>query len=341
MPKLSVIVPNYQHEAYLRQRLNSIAAQSFEDYEVVLLDDASRDGSAEILKEYAQKFDWQLELRTENSGSPFVQWNRGIEVAKGDYIWIAESDDLAHPDLLKELLPLLEENPQVGIAYAQSMLIDEEGKELNSYEENLRFLYQSKAWQSDFIKPGKEACKDWLFFHNPIPNASSVVFRKSAYVAVEGGDPQMRLNGDWHLYAKILLRYDLAFRAKELNYFRVHQATQRSQSRKRASVYSELIAINQLLRKALPNAQKEADAAISEIGNWWIGNLPYHSLSTENLRLNKKHYRFFRKYKSNLAWRILLTFIISYLRDFLSWIGLLKPLKKMRGQLFPGKYWNQ
>lgn len=341
MPKISVIVPNYQHEAYLRQRLESIAQQSFTDYEVILLDDNSADGSADILREFATKYGWQIHLNSQNSGSPFKQWNKGVDLAKGEYLWVAESDDVAHPDLLKNLVPLLEQNQEVGIAYAQSMLIDEEGQELNSYEENLRFLYKSEAWQHDFICSGKQACQNWLFFHNPIPNASGVLFRKSAYLAVGGGDPEMRLNGDWHLYGKILLQYDLAFKAEILNYFRVHRKTQRSQSRKRASVYRELIAINKLLRDGLPEAQKEADAAISEIGNWWIGNLPYHSWNAENRRLNTQQYRFFRRYKSNLAWRIFLTFVISYLRDFLNWIGLLKPLKKLRGQLFPGKYWNQ
>jgi glycosyltransferase involved in cell wall biosynthesis len=341
MPKVSIIVPNYQHEPYLRKRLDSIAAQSFTDYEVFLLDDASTDGSSAILAEYAQRYQWQFIPNSENSGSPFKQWNKGVALAQGKYLWIAESDDIAHPDLLKDLLPLLENQEQVGLAYAQSILIDEAGQELNSYEENLRFLYKTEAWQKDFTISGKEACRKWLFFHNPIPNASAVLFRKSAYQAVGGGDPKMRLNGDWHLYAKILLQYDLAFTAEIRNYFRVHSSTQRSQSRKRASVYRELIAVNELLRQSLPEAQNEADAAISEIGNWWIGNLPYHSWNAENRRLNAHHYRYFRKYKNNLAWRIFLTFLISYLRDFLAWMGILKPLKKLRGQIFPGKYWNQ
>ena len=163
MPKLTIIVPNYQHEAYLVQRLESIKKQSFQDYEVILLDDASKDGSAAILRAYANENpDWQLIINDQNSGSPFKQWNKGVALAKGEYIWVAESDDLAHPDLLAALVPLLDENPQVGIAYAQSMLIDEKGNELNSYEENLRFLYKSEAWQKDFIISGKQACQQWL-----------------------------------------------------------------------------------------------------------------------------------------------------------------------------------
>lgn len=342
MAKVSVIVPNYQHEAYLGQRLDSILHQRFQDYEVLLLDDASSDASASILSRYAKEHNhWRFEPNTKNSGSPFKQWHKGIEQAKGEYIWIAESDDWAHPDLLQTLVNLLDQNPQAGLAYAQSILVDEDGKELNSYEENLRFIYKTDAWQKDFVKEGKSACKEWLFFHNPIPNASGALFRKETLVAAGGPDLEMRLNGDWHLYAKILLQSDLAFSAQTLNFFRVHQKTQRSKSIKRASVYRELIAINKLLRDGLPEASEEADKAMDEFANWWIGNLPYHSWNAENRALNRELYQQFSPYKNNVPWRIFLTFVISYFRDFLRFIGLLKPLKKLRAFLFPGKYWNQ
>lgn len=342
MPKVSVIVPNFEHANYLNTRLDSILEQSFRDFEVILLDDASKDRSPQILSAYALALpNWQFEANKTNSGSPFQQWKKGLDLSQGEYIWIAESDDSADPELLKELVQILDENPSVGIAYAQSMLMDENGQSLHSYRENLEFIYKSEAWQSDFIKKGTEACREWLFYHNPIPNASGALFRKSAIDAVGGPDVTMRLNGDWHFYAKILLHYDLAFKAKDLNYFRVHQKTQRSQSIKRASVYRELISINQFLRNGLKDANQEADAAMDEFANWWIGNLPYHSLNAENRRLNREHYRIFKAYKPHLIWRIFLTFIISYLRDALKWLGLLKPLKKLRAQLFPGKYWNQ
>ncbi len=342
MPKVSVIVPNFQHEAYLQKRLDSIARQTFQDFELILLDDGSKDASVEILRKFADRHpDVKLLLNEKNSGSPFIQWNKGIAQASGEYLWIAESDDYCEDTFLESLVPLLDQNPELGIAYAHSMMVDEQDQKIHSYAENLAFIYKSKAWESDFIKSGKEACKDWLLYHNPIPNASGILIRRKAYEEVKGADPKFRLNGDWHLYAKILLKYDLGFLNKELNYFRVHRKTQRSKSRKRASVYEELYAINKLLRAGLNDAQSEADAALSEFGNWWIGNLPYHSWTRENWRINRKMYRVFRELKSPLAWRIFLTFIISYFRDFLNFIGLLKPLKKLRSALWPGKYWDK
>lgn len=102
---VSVIIPNYNHAAYLRQRIDSVLSQSFDDFELILLDDCSTDNSREVLESY-----WQhpklshLIYNETNSGSVFRQWQKGIDLAKGEFIWIAESDDYAHPQFLEKLL---------------------------------------------------------------------------------------------------------------------------------------------------------------------------------------------------------------------------------------------
>jgi glycosyltransferase involved in cell wall biosynthesis len=342
MPQVSVIVPNYNHKAYLPKRLKSIAAQSFSNIEIILLDDASTDGSQQLLAEFAENEPRAAFYPNKrNTGSPFAQWNRGVELARADIIWIAESDDYCEADFLDKLLPLMQSDPDIGIAYGQSWLVDEQNNKLNSYQENLSFIYKSDAWQQDFVVDGKQACRNWLLFHNPIPNASGILMRKQAYQKAGRADTSMRLNGDWHLYAKILLHHKLAFKAEHLNYFRVHTQTQRHKSRKNASVYRELVAINSLIRTKVPKSRATADKALAEIGDWWIGNLPYHSYTRENRRLNKNLYALFKKHKNNLPWRIFLTYVISYTRDALTFLHLLKPLKKARSKMFPGKYWDK
>jgi glycosyltransferase involved in cell wall biosynthesis len=342
MPLVSIIVPNYNHAAYLNERLKSIKAQDFSDYELIILDDASNDESPELIEAFRKEHpECRVYYNEQNSGSPFVQWNKGVELADGKYLWIAESDDFCAPHFLSTLVPMLESDREIGIAYGQSWLVDENGEKMYSYLENLSFIYKSNAWEKDFVIDGAEACRKWVLHHNPIPNASGALMRKEAFEEAGRAEPSMRLNGDWHLYAKILCRYKLAFTAQHLNYFRVHAQTQRSASRKRASVYTELVAINNLIRKAIPDAESEANEALSEFGNWWMGNLPYHSINAENWRLNRKLYKIFSAVKTNLPWRIFLTFLITYLRDFLNYLGLLKILKKWRSALFPGKYWDK
>src|SRR4030095_7296186 len=113
MPTVSVIIPNYNHARYLRKRIDSVLGQTYQDFEVVLLDDCSTDNSREILLSYAGDRRVTVEFNAENSGSVFKQWNKGVQMARGRYIWIAESDDYADVRLLARMVPILDEQPEV------------------------------------------------------------------------------------------------------------------------------------------------------------------------------------------------------------------------------------
>ena len=130
-PLISIIVPNYNHELFLRKRLESVYNQSYEHIEVILLDDASTDKSVEILKTYENHPKTaHLIVNNQNSGSPFKQWQKGIELANGELIWIAESDDYAEPNFLELVSKPLVENKEIGLAYCQSIIVDENNNEL-------------------------------------------------------------------------------------------------------------------------------------------------------------------------------------------------------------------
>src|SRR5580704_3035040 len=116
MPTISVIVPNYNHARFLPKRIESIIHQTFQDFELILLDDCSSDDSRSILAQYAGDPRVRIEFNRENSGSTFKQWNRGVRLAQGKYVWIAESDDYADPQLLERLVAILEANPAVAYA---------------------------------------------------------------------------------------------------------------------------------------------------------------------------------------------------------------------------------
>jgi cellulose synthase/poly-beta-1,6-N-acetylglucosamine synthase-like glycosyltransferase len=92
MPKVSVIIPNYNHARYLRQRIESVVGQTYQDFEVILLDDCSTDESRSIIDEYARDPRVRIEFNQKNSGNTFKQWNKGVKLARGEYVWVAESD---------------------------------------------------------------------------------------------------------------------------------------------------------------------------------------------------------------------------------------------------------
>src|SRR5690242_21921320 len=89
-PTVSVIIPNYNHARYLPRRIESVLRQSYQDFELILMDDASTDDSREVLSLYLSDPRVRVQFNEVNSGSPFKQWNKGVKLARGKYVWIAE-----------------------------------------------------------------------------------------------------------------------------------------------------------------------------------------------------------------------------------------------------------
>ncbi|MCB0455996.1 MAG: glycosyltransferase family 2 protein, partial [Aequorivita sp.] len=159
-PKVSVIIPNYNHAAFLEQRLQTVLQQTFQDFEVILLDDASTDGSQEILESYRNHPKVaHLIINSNNSGSPFKQWQKGIDLAKGEYIWIAESDDYCELNFLESLLGQMKKD--TGIYYSQTIDIDESGKTLfNRIDYTKEF--DPNIWKADFEISGLKFIEKYL-----------------------------------------------------------------------------------------------------------------------------------------------------------------------------------
>jgi glycosyltransferase involved in cell wall biosynthesis len=225
-PKLSVIVPNYNHAPYLRQRLDSIIRQDFQDLEVIVLDDASTDSSKEIMQAYARYPQFRFLLNEARSGSAFKQWKKGLEEARGEYIWFAESDDYASSHFLSKLLPILESDKFIGLVYCQSYLVDLENKILGDALQWTDDL-DPRRWRGDFVNDGKAEIRSYLSKKNTIPNASAVLIRASTLKSIDHLDDTYGLCGDWLLWIKLLLRSNIGYVAEKLNYWRQYSSNSR------------------------------------------------------------------------------------------------------------------
>ncbi|MGH9735921.1 MAG: glycosyltransferase [Candidatus Acidiferrales bacterium] len=238
MPTVSVIVPNYNHARFLRQRIDSILAQTYQDFELILLDDCSTDDSREILDEYAREgqagapvpHDIRLEFNEKNSGSPFKQWNKGVRMARGKYVWMAESDDYADPRFLERLVPVLENDTNVQFAYCRSRRVDPRGH-VGEFVDKASLIpgLAPSRWTTDFCSDGREECTRCMVFACVVQNASAVLFRKSAYEEAGGADESLRICGDWKLWCSLLLAGKMAYVAEPLNFFRFHEGAARNQ----------------------------------------------------------------------------------------------------------------
>jgi glycosyltransferase involved in cell wall biosynthesis len=225
MPAVSVIVPNYNHARFLRRRIDTILGQTFKDFELILLDDCSTDDSRTILKHYAASPCVRIEFNEVNSGSAFKQWNKGVRLATGKYVWIAESDDYADPQFLERLVPILESDPEVMLAYSRSYCVSRDDR-LLGFADSLYFSgFDPEHWDANFCVDGHEECRTRLVRYNTVPNASAVLFRKEIWDRVGGADDSMCLCGDWKVWVSMALEGKIAYVSEPLSYYRLHDTS--------------------------------------------------------------------------------------------------------------------
>ncbi len=295
MPKVSVIIPNYNHAPYLQQRIQSVLNQTFQDFDLTYLDDASTDDSNAVFKEFESQPRIKAIYNDLNSGSPFKQWNKGVRATTGEYIWIAESDDVADPNFLATLVTVLDRNPHVGLGYCQSCRIDPNNvvvtQTLGEWVEDL----SPDRWSHDFIASGLIECQKYLVFRNTIPNASAVLIRRSIYEAIGGAEESLILTGDWMTWIRILLKSDIAFCAQILNSFRTHNSSVSSRSYLNGTEICEYMLIRQTLEESNIQLPTQTLAKIKEqsIDNWV--NLIFNPESTIGLKEHLKFYRLAKK----------------------------------------------
>ncbi|GGA04333.1 hypothetical protein CYANOKiyG1_16650 [Okeania sp. KiyG1] len=245
--KVTVIVPNYNYEKFISERIETIINQKIKPDEIIFLDDKSSDRSPEIAVEIIKKTDipHKVILNQENTGSPFKQWVKGIKEATGDLIWIAESDDSCKDELIGKLKQQFYD-PDVVLAYSQSAPMGENGeiweKNYLSYTNEI----DSQKWSNHYKNEGINEIQNALCLKNTIPNASAVMLRKSAlteeYLSLI---QKFRFVGDWLLYFSLAKEGKVAFVSESLNYHRRHEKTVTSKIEKNNSYTQEILELKQ------------------------------------------------------------------------------------------------
>ncbi|MDX8481263.1 glycoside hydrolase family 99-like domain-containing protein [Mesorhizobium sp. VK24D] len=230
LPRVSVVVPNYNYGRYLDARLSSIVGQTVRPYELIVLDDASTDDSVETIERFLAPCDIPSKLirNDRNSGSVFRQWMRGVEAARGDYVWIAEADDLADPDFLANLLPAFGRGDLV-MSYCQSRQMSGDGRVLSEHYLDYVSDIDRSRWTKPYVVDGREEITQALYLKNTIPNVSAVLFRRGPLLEVlRAGLEEIasyRDAGDWVAYVRLLEKGGIAFHPRSLNSHRRHQSS--------------------------------------------------------------------------------------------------------------------
>lgn len=239
---VSVIIPSYNHEKYLQHRIDSVLNQSYQNFELIILDDKSKDDSKKVIEAYRDHPKVSHIIYNEvNSGTTFKQWKKGIELAKGEYIWIAESDDYADVTFLEKTISLIEKNNSV-LCFSQSYVIDEHDTIIRKKEEVLK----SNSCDVDAF------LTDLLLYGNVVYNASMVVFRKDA-IDKSIWDKLSRLKycGDWLFWANLAMNgKGTVSEVKEyLNYFRNHSSNVSNKAEVNGLTFLEGFPISKMIAK--------------------------------------------------------------------------------------------
>jgi glycosyltransferase involved in cell wall biosynthesis len=266
LPSVSVVVPNYNYEACLPERLGSIFDQSHPVQEVIVLDDCSSDDSVSVIVATAEARDRDvtLVLNEKNSGSVFAQWRKAAEMAKGEFVWIAEADDLAESTFLAELLALIQSDPAIQMAFSDSKAIDGKGEPVFDSYKPYYATIESGALTRTEVFEGTEFTARFIGIKNVILNVSAVLWRREALLkaldACVDDLKGLKMAGDWRLYLEVLSwkGAKIAYCADPLNTHRRHSASV-THSLNRVAHVNEIRSMQEVSRKrfALPSRTRQ------------------------------------------------------------------------------------
>ena len=195
MPKVSVILTSFNHEKYIREAINSALNQTYDNFELIIWDDASADGSWAVIKSYS---DPRIKaFRNEITKRGISNINKAIsEVAEGEYIAIHHSDDVWEPDKLEKQVAYLDAHSEIGAVFTWAQIIDEHGAKLDG----------------DWFNQEDKSRWQWLnqLFHEQNHlNHPSVLIRKQCYQDVGGYRYGLAQTGDAEMWSRVLIKFPI------------------------------------------------------------------------------------------------------------------------------------
>ena len=271
-PLVSVVIPSYNHAKFLTSRIESVFAQTYRDFELILLDDASSDNSMDVIERYRGRPGVRIHRNDQNSGSPFPQWNLGASMAHGRFLWIAEADDESDPEFLTTLVPLLTAHPEVALAYCRSLRIDSAGRPKGDFSDWTDPL-DTERWNVPFINNGLDEVCRFLVQRNTIVNASSVVMRRDVFLNAGGAPTSLRMAGDWVTYARMLKLGNIAYSPARLNRFRCHDSSVRANMERRENNQrnlDEYLWVLKIISSEFPVSPNVLSAVANDRARWWM-----------------------------------------------------------------------
>lgn len=204
-PKVSVVVTTFNNKRYIAETVSSVLAQTFRDLEVIVVDDGSSDGTAELIH---GEFGDQVRYIYQENGGSAVARNAGIRIAHGEFVAFLDGDDVSLPERLELQVEALDEHPEVGLVYSNIAVIDSQGGGGQARGGTSRYL-SGPVFEQIIIK-------------NFIP-FSTIMVRRDDLCAVGMFDETLRSSEDWEMLIRLSRRTQFLYIDRPLVKYRVHQ----------------------------------------------------------------------------------------------------------------------
>lgn len=276
MPKFSIIIPLYNKEAYVRKALESVVAQTYRDFELIIVDDGSTDNSMEVVRGLKIE-DRRLKILTQGNSGVAVARNNGVAVSKGEYVCFLDADDWWEPTFLEEMDRLIMEYPDAGL-YATNYVYYKPGKTHVALDLGRGYMNYPEA-----------------YLHGEMPVTSITTCMPRRVFDEMGGFPVgIKLGEDFLLWAKTALHYKVAYCEKPLAYYNndipaSQRATRNLHKPEHHMLFNLASLENEIEHSAISIQQSDSWKAlldklrVSGLMDYWLSD-EYHAATAEELK---------------------------------------------------------
>lgn len=216
MPKISIVIPNYNHAVWLEQAIESALSQTSAPDEVLILDDGSQDHSPEILKKYQGQKNVRVIFGAENKGTNY-RINEGLQLAKGDFVLFLAADDFLHPTLVADYRSFLNKYSDIGFCCSLSATLLESGE--------IQLPHIASGIPSGYIDPHRAKALIYKYSIWPWFFGNTMLLNKEKVMAMGGFNPTLESYADAFLYIQLALRHGLVFIPDTLATYRKRAAS--------------------------------------------------------------------------------------------------------------------
>lgn len=291
-PMVSVIVPNYNYARYMDERMQSILNQTYQNFEIIILDDCSTDNSKEVIENYRyNEHVTNIVYNTKNSGGVFKQWQKGFSLANGELIWIAEADDKCKPTQLEKLVNEFEKDHDLALAFVRTV-------SFNDQDGSQSILMGEIKKSGTRHYNGIEFIKKFMQHSSYVTNASSTLFKKRVLAQISNEYTSFKASGDRLFWIEVSQCGNVAIVDEALNYCRRHgnNVTETAHSMKEGLVVTERKKIQDYLRSHHFISKWNYNKIASEIIYFDILNNSHLDVEVKENLLKTWNYNAFKKF---------------------------------------------